>query len=92
VGWERGYNLGGCQILSLWKEFTRTTPRDVTPTHIFLTIAGVLCKKTARRLVIDSPFPGLPTTYWWDLLEGLPGIEELELLSASVTALGVAWK
>jgi len=73
-----------------WKGFTRKMRRNVTPAYIFLTIAGMLGKETARRLVIDSPHPGLPTTYWWDLLERLPGIEELELYSASVTGLSLS--
>ena len=50
----------------------------------------MLGRETARRLVIDSSLPGLPPTYWWDLLERLPGIEELELYSANVTALSLA--
>ncbi len=43
----------------------------------------MLGKETARRLMFDSPFPGQPTTYWWDLLKMIPGIEELELYSTS---------
>jgi len=31
-------------------------------------------------------------TYWWKLLKGLPGIEELELSSTSADALDDAWK
>ncbi len=31
-------------------------------------------------------------TYWWKLLKGLPGIEELELSSTSTDALDDAWK
>ncbi len=50
----------------------------------------MLGKETARRLVIESPFLGLPTKYWWDLLDRLPGIKELELYPVSVTALSLA--
>jgi len=73
-----------------WEGFARNVRRDGTPAYIFLTIAGMLGKETARRLVIDSPLPGLQTTYWWDLLERLPGIEELELYPASVTGLSLS--
>jgi hypothetical protein len=45
-----------------------------------------------RRLVIDSPQPGLPMSSWWKLLGNLPGIEELQLYPASVDTLGAAWK
>ncbi|KAH9046747.1 hypothetical protein EDB84DRAFT_1464963 [Lactarius hengduanensis] len=55
-------------------------------------LCDVLGAARVRRLVIDSLSPTLPKSYWWKLLENLPGIEELELYPASVDVLGSAWK
>ncbi|KAF8267420.1 hypothetical protein EI94DRAFT_1325450 [Lactarius quietus] len=59
----------------------------------FITECDALGAPRVRRLAIDSlKSPALPMSSWWKLLENLPGIEELELDSASVDALGAAWK
>ena len=60
--------------------------------HQFITTCDKLGMAQARRLVIDSPNPGLPVLSWWKILETLPGIEELELYAASVVTLNAAWK
>jgi len=60
--------------------------------HHFIAVCNTLGVARACRLVIDSPLPGLPMSSWWKLLKRLPGIEELELYSASVDTLGAAWK
>jgi len=57
----------------------------------FMAMCDALGAARVRRLVIGSP-PGLQKSYWWKLLEQLPGIEDLELDPASVDALGDAWK
>jgi len=57
----------------------------------FIALCDVLGAARVRRLVIDSPSPGLPKSYWWELLQKLLGIEELELCLASVDTLGGAW-
>jgi hypothetical protein len=58
----------------------------------FITMCCTLGVARVRRLVIDSPPPSLPTSYWWKLLGILPGIEELELYPVSLHTLGAAWK
>ena len=81
----------------LYAEWGGDLPRDlrrsVSAVHL-IDYCDVLLAYVARvlRLVIDSPSHGLWDSYWWDLLEKLPGIEELELYPASVDALGYAWK
>ncbi|KAH9023100.1 hypothetical protein EDB85DRAFT_2293015 [Lactarius pseudohatsudake] len=55
-----------------------------------------------RKLVIDLPSPhpekfwyrkkDLSRSYWWELLEKLPGIEELELRSAVERKVACAWE
>ncbi|KAH8989726.1 hypothetical protein EDB92DRAFT_840452 [Lactarius akahatsu] len=55
-----------------------------------------------RKLVIDLPSPhpekfwyrknDLSRSYWWELLEKLPGIEELELRSTVVRRVARAWE
>ncbi|KAH9051061.1 hypothetical protein EDB87DRAFT_1752156 [Lactarius vividus] len=56
----------------------------------------------ARKLVIDLPSPhpekfsytkkDLSESYWWELLEKLPGIEELELRSTVEGKIAGAWE
>lgn len=60
--------------------------------HDFITVCDALGMARVRKLVIDSTYPGPPMSTWWKFLERLPGIEELELYSASVDTLGAAWK
>ena len=57
----------------------------------FYAICHALGATQVHRLVIDSPHPGLRMSSWWRLLEKLPGVEELELNSASVDTVGAAW-
>ena len=57
----------------------------------FYTMCDALGAAQVHTLVIDSPYPGLRMSSWWKLLEILPGVEELELSSASVDTLGDAW-
>ncbi|KAH8989722.1 hypothetical protein EDB92DRAFT_840120 [Lactarius akahatsu] len=55
-----------------------------------------------RKLVINLPSPhpekfwyrknDLSESYWWDLLEELPGIDELELRSAVEREIAAAWE
>jgi hypothetical protein len=61
-------------------------------TQDFMTTCVALGAARLRKLVIDSPQPGLPMSSWWKLLGKLRGIEELELHLASVDTLGAAWE
>ena len=63
---------------------------NVSASHL-IALCDVLGAARVHRLVIDSPSLGMSKSYWWELLEKLPGIEELELYPASVGALGGAW-
>ncbi len=65
--------------------------RRISSNHL-IAFCDLLDEARARRLVIDSPSSGMLKTYWWKLLKGLPGIEELELSSTSADALDDAWK
>ena len=58
----------------------------------FVTFCDAIGAALVRKLVIDSPSPSLQKSYWWKILEGLPGVEELELYPTCVDALGGAWK
>ena len=60
--------------------------------HRFTALCDALGAAQVRRFVFDSPFPGLPMLYWWNILNKLPGIEELVLYPASMHILGRAWE
>ena len=64
---------------------------DAESFHHFITMCDRLGVAQVRKLVIDSPNPGLPALSWWKILETLPGIEELELYATSVVTLDAAW-
>ena len=63
----------------------------------FIEVCGMLGVARVRRLVVNLLCKGrkndLSVSYWWDLLEKLPGIEELELNPTGVVASGGdVWK
>jgi hypothetical protein len=80
-------------IYAEWKDNPRSpySHGNVSAAHL-VALCDVLGAARVHRLVIDSPSLGIQKSYWWELLEKLPGIEELELYPASVDALGDAWK
>ncbi|KAH9023104.1 hypothetical protein EDB85DRAFT_1992729 [Lactarius pseudohatsudake] len=76
-----------------WTEvpkYQRYLHGNVSASHL-IALCDVLGTARVHRLVINSPSLGMSKSYWWELLEKLPGVEELELYSTSVDALGSAW-
>ncbi|KAH9174538.1 hypothetical protein EDB89DRAFT_1951419 [Lactarius sanguifluus] len=76
-----------------WTEvpkYQRYLHGNVSASHL-IALCDVLGAARVHRLVINSPSLGMSKSYWWELLETLPGVEELELNSTSVDALGSAW-
>ncbi|KAH9046744.1 hypothetical protein EDB84DRAFT_1575670 [Lactarius hengduanensis] len=84
-------------IFSEWSELGGANAgRSDSPRFVALGVAQV------RKLVIDLPSPhpekfwyrkkDLSRSYWWELLEKLPGIEELELRSTVERRIAGAWE
>ncbi|KAH8979369.1 hypothetical protein EDB86DRAFT_2985916 [Lactarius hatsudake] len=76
-----------------WTEvpkYQRYLHGNVSASHL-IALCDVLGAARVHRLVINSTSLGMSKSYWWELLEKLPGIEELELYPTSVDALGSAW-
>jgi len=74
-----------------WREVPRSQRGNVSAGHLISLYDVLDVSRRVRRLVIDSPSSGTLKAYWWGLLKGLPGIEELGL-SSSADALDDAWK
>ncbi|KAI9432486.1 hypothetical protein H4582DRAFT_1104110 [Lactarius indigo] len=100
-GWFRMWTGGAATtwedaefcLCAEWSEvpkYRRYLRGNVSASHL-IALCDVLGAARVHRLVIDSPSLGMLKSYWWELLEKLPGIEELELYSTSVDALGGAW-
>ncbi|KAH9055330.1 hypothetical protein EDB87DRAFT_1824702 [Lactarius vividus] len=101
-GWFRMWTGGAATtwddaefcLCAEWTEvpkYQRYLHGNVSAAHL-IALCDVLGAARVHRLVINSPSLGMSKSYWWELLEKLPGIEDLELYSTSVDALGGAWK